>query len=62
MPRLPLALAALALVLAGPPLMAQAPLMAQEAAKPAAAAPSGAGSAGPADQRIREAVERLTGR
>jgi len=56
MPRLPLALAALALVLAGPPLMAQ------EAAKPAAAAPSGAGSAGPADQRIREAVERLTGR
>jgi thiol:disulfide interchange protein DsbC len=53
--RFPLAVAALALLLAG------APVSAQDTAKPAAA-PSGTSAAGSAEQRIREAVERLTGR
>lgn len=50
-----LALAALVLSLAG------GPVAAQEPAKPAVA-PPGANAAAPAEQRIREAVERLTGR
>jgi thiol:disulfide interchange protein DsbC len=55
MPRFPLAVAALAFLLAGPPVSAQ------DSGKPVAA-PSGTSAAGSAEQRIREAVERLTGR
>jgi thiol:disulfide interchange protein DsbC len=56
MMRFPLAAAAMALLLAG------APAAAQEAPKPPAAAPSASGATGSAEQRIREAVEKLTGR